>query len=84
MREVYIGWPKYSGVIVLKSDESFMTCDVGRMVTSMKGKCRVLRDRLDAVYYVDIRTDRGFASLGPRKVKARKLTNSKRKKDRKY
>jgi hypothetical protein len=73
LREVYIGWPDSGGVLVLESDESFMTCDVGmlRIVTTMQERCQLLRDRLKAVYFEDSRTYSGLDALGPGKIESK-------------
>lgn len=65
MRAVYIGWPEEGGVLVLEKEESFIPDEVGmlRMVSSMEERCRLLRDRLGAVYYTDPRAYSGFSSL---------------------
>jgi len=66
-REVYIGWPKEGGVLVLEGNESAIPPEVGmlRMVGSMEERCWLLRDKLGAVYYADPRAYPGFAVLGP-------------------
>ena len=65
MRAVYIGWPEEGGVLVLEKEESFIPDEVGmlRMVSSMQERCRLLRDRLGAVFYEDPRAYSGFSSL---------------------
>jgi hypothetical protein len=69
-REVYIGWPKEGGVLVLDNVKRSIPGEVGmlRMVTSMEERCQLLRERLNAVYYEDTRTYLGFAALGPKKI----------------
>jgi hypothetical protein len=71
-REVYIGWPEEGGVLVLDNVESSIPGEVGmlRMVTSMEERCRLLRDRFNAVYYEDTRTYSGFAALGPKRIES--------------
>ena len=70
MRDIYIGWPGDGGVLVLDKNENNMSDDVGmlRMVTSMEERCRLMRDRLEAVYYENPRDHPGFAALGPGKI----------------
>ncbi|KAG4440978.1 hypothetical protein IFR05_003542 [Cadophora sp. M221] len=70
MREVYIGWPKAGGVLVLEGDESEMPDDTRklRMVTEMEERCHVLRHTLAAVFYEDPDSYSGFDGLGPRTI----------------
>jgi hypothetical protein len=67
LREVYIGWLKEGGVLVLEGDEYLMTGEVGmlRMLTDMEERCQILRERLGAVFYEDPDTYAGFHGLGP-------------------
>ena len=70
LREVYVGWPKTGGVLVLEDDMNFITMEVGmlRMVTSMEERCELLRTKLGAVLYKDPNEYPGFGELGKRDV----------------
>ncbi|KAH9205920.1 hypothetical protein DL95DRAFT_397283 [Leptodontidium sp. 2 PMI_412] len=68
--EVYVGWPKAGGVLVLEGDSSLISVETGmlRMVTEMEERCHLLRNKLGAVFYEDPDSYTGFEGLGPRKI----------------
>lgn len=74
-REVYIGWPEEGGVLFLHNSKISIPGEVGmlRIATSMEERCRLLRDRLDAMYYKNTRTYPGLAVLGPKKIESKKM-----------
>ncbi|KAL2065679.1 hypothetical protein VTL71DRAFT_3349 [Oculimacula yallundae] len=70
-REVYIGWPKRGGVLVLESDDSdnrYIPAEIGmlRMVTGMEERCELLSERFGANFYEDPVDYPGFGDLGKR------------------
>ncbi|KAL5324058.1 hypothetical protein ACEPPN_008601 [Leptodophora sp. 'Broadleaf-Isolate-01'] len=67
--EIYIGWPKAGGVLVLEGDNSEVPAEIGmlRMVTEMEERCSLLR-KFGAVFYENPDSYPGFEGLGPRKI----------------
>jgi hypothetical protein len=68
--EIYIGWPEGGGVLIVDNINDDTPHDIGtlRLVTTMEERCRLLKDKLGAVYYEDPMSYPGFNGLGLEKT----------------
>jgi hypothetical protein len=68
LKHIFIGWPEGGGVLIAEYEtEQGLPEDIGRlrMVTTMEGRCQLLRNMFSAKFYKEPFMYEGFAFLGP-------------------
>jgi hypothetical protein len=68
LRNVWFGWPKEGGVLVLQCEQDERPDDIGRlrMAETMEERCWILREKFGARFYEAPALYEGLADLYPR------------------